>query len=54
MSVVREDALEQENAELRGLHASLPPFIKQWQLAEIIECRDQSAAPARGDQQRRR
>jgi rod shape-determining protein MreC len=36
MSVVREDALEQENAELRGLHASLPPFIKKWQLAEII------------------
>ena len=36
MSVVREDALEQENAELRGLKASLPPFIKKWQLAEII------------------
>jgi len=36
MSVVRQDALEQENAELRGLRASLPPFIKKWQLAEII------------------
>ena len=36
MSVVRQDALEQENAELRGLRAALPPFIKKWQLAEII------------------
>ncbi|HEY4881098.1 MAG TPA: rod shape-determining protein MreC [Steroidobacteraceae bacterium] len=36
MSVVRQDALEQENAELRGLRAALPPFIKQWRLAEII------------------
>ncbi len=36
MSVVRQDALEQENAELRGLRAALPPFIRHWQLAEII------------------
>jgi rod shape-determining protein MreC len=36
MSVVRQDALEQENAELRGLRAALPAFIKQWRLAEII------------------
>ncbi len=33
---MREDALERENAELRGLRAALPPLIKQWQLAEII------------------
>jgi rod shape-determining protein MreC len=36
LSQMREAALEQENAELRGLHASLPPLIKHWQLAEII------------------
>ena len=36
MSVMRQDALEQENAELRGLRAALPPLIKKWQLAEII------------------
>jgi rod shape-determining protein MreC len=33
---MRVAALEQENAELRGLHAALPPLIKHWQLAEII------------------
>jgi rod shape-determining protein MreC len=33
---MREAALEQENAELRGLRASLPPLIRHWQLAEII------------------
>jgi rod shape-determining protein MreC len=36
LSVVRQEALEKENAELRGLRAALPPFIKKWQLAEII------------------
>ena len=36
LRVMREQALEQENAELRGLRASLPPLIQQWQLAEII------------------
>jgi rod shape-determining protein MreC len=36
LRVARQDALEQENAELRGLRAALPPFIKSWQLAEII------------------
>jgi len=35
-SVMRQAALERENAELRGLRASLPPLIKKWQLAEII------------------
>jgi rod shape-determining protein MreC len=36
LSVMRQAALEQENTELRGLRASLPPLIKHWQLAEII------------------
>jgi rod shape-determining protein MreC len=35
-SVMRQAALERENAELRGLRAALPPLIKKWQLAEII------------------
>ncbi len=33
---MRQAALEQENAQLRGLRASLPPLIKHWQLAQII------------------
>jgi rod shape-determining protein MreC len=37
LRVMRQAALEQENAELRGLRAALPPLIKQWQLAEIID-----------------
>jgi rod shape-determining protein MreC len=36
LRVIREAALEQENNELRNLRQSLPPFIKRWQLAEII------------------
>jgi rod shape-determining protein MreC len=36
LSVIRQAALEQENNELRGLRASLPPLIKHWQLAEVI------------------
>jgi rod shape-determining protein MreC len=36
LAVMREAALEQENAELRGLRAALPPLISHWQLAEII------------------
>jgi rod shape-determining protein MreC len=34
---MRQDALEQENAQLRDLRASLPPLIRQWQLAQIID-----------------
>lgn len=34
---MRQDALEQENAQLRDLRASLPPLIKHWQLAQIID-----------------
>ncbi len=37
LQVMREAALEQENAELRGLREVLPPLIKKWQLAEIID-----------------
>jgi rod shape-determining protein MreC len=33
---MRLEALERENAELRGLRQSLPPLIKQWQIAEIV------------------
>ncbi len=36
LAAMREGALERENAELRGLRASLPALIKNWQLAEII------------------
>ncbi len=36
LQVMRAAALEQENAELRGLRAALPPLIRHWQLAEII------------------
>jgi rod shape-determining protein MreC len=36
LQVMRTAALEQENAELRGLRTALPPLIRHWQLAEII------------------
>jgi len=36
LKTMRQVALEQENAQLRGLRASLPPLIKRWQLAQII------------------
>jgi rod shape-determining protein MreC len=37
LRLMREDALEQENAQLRGLHDALPPpLIKHALLAEII------------------
>jgi rod shape-determining protein MreC len=36
LGLMREAALEQENAELRDLRASLPPLIRNWMLAEII------------------
>jgi rod shape-determining protein MreC len=36
LAVMRQSALEQENAELRGLHSALPPLIRSWRLAEII------------------
>lgn len=36
LGLMREQALQQENAELRGLRAALPPLTKKWVLAEVI------------------
>jgi len=36
LKTMRQQALEQENIQLRGLRASLPPLIKHWQFAQII------------------
>ncbi len=37
LKAMRQAALEQENAELRGLREALPPLVKKWQLAEVID-----------------
>ncbi|HWG77223.1 MAG TPA: rod shape-determining protein MreC [Steroidobacteraceae bacterium] len=37
LATMRQAALEQENAQLRNLRASLPPLISHWQLAQIID-----------------
>ena len=36
LALMRVQALQQENAELRGLRAALPPLTKKWVLAEVI------------------
>lgn len=36
LSQLRQQALEQENAELRELRARLPPLVKKWLVAEVI------------------
>jgi rod shape-determining protein MreC len=36
LALLRVQALQQENAELRGLRAALPPLTKRWVLAEVI------------------
>jgi rod shape-determining protein MreC len=36
ITLLREQALEQENAQLRALHAALPPLAKKWLIAEVI------------------
>jgi rod shape-determining protein MreC len=36
LKLLRLNALEQENEELRGLKAALPALAKNWQLAEVI------------------
>ncbi|MCC7462201.1 MAG: rod shape-determining protein MreC [Gammaproteobacteria bacterium] len=36
LAQMRMQALQQENLELRGLRAALPPLVKRWQLAEVI------------------
>ena len=36
LAMLRQQALEQENAQLRELHAALPPLIRKWLVAEVI------------------
>lgn len=36
LALLRQQALEQENAQLRELHAALPPLIKKFLVAEVI------------------
>jgi rod shape-determining protein MreC len=36
LALLRQQALEQENAQLRALRAALPPLIKKWLVAEVI------------------
>jgi rod shape-determining protein MreC len=36
LALLRQQALEQENLQLRELHARLPPLVRKWQVAEVI------------------
>ena len=36
LALLREQALELENMQLRELHARLPPLVKKWLVAEVI------------------
>jgi rod shape-determining protein MreC len=36
LALLRQQALEQENAQLRELRAALPPLAKKWLVAEVI------------------
>lgn len=36
LDLLRQRALEQENAQLRELHRTLPPLVRKWQVAEVI------------------
>jgi rod shape-determining protein MreC len=36
LAMLRQQALEQENVQLRNLQAALPPLIKKWLVAEVI------------------
>jgi rod shape-determining protein MreC len=36
LELLRERALEQENAQLRELHRTLPPLVRKWLVAEVI------------------
>lgn len=36
LALLRQQALEQENLQLRALHARLPPLVRQWLVAEVI------------------
>jgi rod shape-determining protein MreC len=44
VGTLRQQALEQENTSLRGLHEALPPLVAKWQVAEVI---GSEAAPLR-------
>src|SRR5260221_9520734 len=35
LAVLREQGLEQENAQLRALRAALPPLVRKWLVAEV-------------------
>jgi rod shape-determining protein MreC len=36
LELLRQHALEQENAQLRELHHALPPLVRKWLVAEVI------------------
>ena len=36
LQLLRERALESENAQLRELHRTLPPLVRKWLVAEVI------------------
>jgi rod shape-determining protein MreC len=36
LELLRQRALEQENAQLRELHRTLPPLVRKWLVAEVI------------------
>jgi rod shape-determining protein MreC len=36
LELLRQRSLEQENAQLRELHETLPPLVKKWLVAEVI------------------
>jgi len=36
LELLRQRALEQENAQLRELHGTLPPLVRKWLVAEVI------------------
>jgi len=36
LAVLRQQALERENEQLRELHHALPPLVKKWLVAEVI------------------
>jgi rod shape-determining protein MreC len=36
LALLRARALEQENAQLRELHRTLPPLVRKWLVAEVI------------------
>ena len=36
LDLLRQRSLEQENAQLRELHHTLPPLVRKWQVAEVI------------------